>query len=100
MLIPLVVIISSGIGIWVLTSKWLEDGQNPKAEASNEYAIVLGAKVKKGNIPSFALRYRLEAALAYAQKYTHVKFVVSGGQGPDEDIEEAVVMRTFYWKMA
>ncbi|MGB3102490.1 MAG: YdcF family protein, partial [Psychrobacillus psychrotolerans] len=74
-LIPLVVIVSSGIGIWVLTSNWLENGQNPKADGTNQYAIVLGAKVKKGNIPSFALQYRLDAALAYAQKYTHVKLV-------------------------
>lgn len=94
-LIPLVVIVSSLIGIWVLTSNWLESGQNPKADGTNQYAIVLGAKVKKGNIPSFALQYRLEAALAYAQKYTHVKLVLSGGRGPDEDIEEAVVMRDF-----
>ena len=94
-LIPLIVVVSSGIGIWLLTSKWLEDGLDPKADGSNEYAIVLGAKVKKGNIPSLALQYRLDAALAYAQKYTHVKLVLSGGRGPDEDIEEAVVMRDF-----
>ncbi|WP_277584599.1 YdcF family protein [Psychrobacillus antarcticus] len=94
-LIPLVVIVSSGIGIWVLTSNWLESGQNPKADGTNQYAIVLGAKVKKGNIPSLSLQYRLDTALAYAQKYPHVKFVLSGGQGHDEDIEEAVVMRDF-----
>lgn len=94
-LIPLIVVVSSGIGIWLLTSKWLEDGLEPKADGTNEYAIVLGAKVKKGNIPSFALQYRLDAALAYAQKYDHVKLVLSGGQGPDEDIEEAIVMRDF-----
>ncbi|QUG40019.1 YdcF family protein [Psychrobacillus sp. INOP01] len=94
-LIPLIVVVSCGIGIWLLTSKWLEDGLDPKADGTNEYAIVLGAKVKKGNIPSLSLQYRLDAALAYAQKYTHVKLVLSGGQGPDEDIEEAVVMRDF-----
>ena len=92
-LIPLIVVASSGI--WLLTSKWLEDGLEPIADGTNEYAIVLGAKVKKGNIPSLALQYRLDAALVYAQKYSHVKLVLSGGQGPDEDIEEAVVMRDF-----
>lgn len=94
-LIALVVVGSSGLGIWLLTSKWLEDGLDPKADGTNEYAIVLGAKVKKGNIPSLALQYRLEAALVYAKEYTHVKLVLSGGQGPDEDIEEAIVMRDF-----
>ena len=95
MLIPLVIIATGGIGAWMVTTKWLEDGLEPKADGSNEYAIVLGAKVKKGNVPSLALRYRLEATLAYSKENPHVKFVVSGGQGPDEDIEEAVVMKNF-----
>src|SRR4051794_24589270 len=95
MLIPLIVVVSSGAGIWLLTGKWLEDGLDPKADGTNEYAIVLGAKVKKGNIPSLSLQYRLDAALAYANEYAHVKLVLSGGQGHDEDIEEAVVMRDF-----
>lgn len=94
-LIPLLVIASGGIGAWMLTSKWLEEGLEPKADGTNEYAIVLGAKVKKGNIPSLALRYRLESALAYATEYPHVKLVVSGGQGQDEEIEEAVFMKGF-----
>ena len=51
--------------------------------------------MKKGNIPSLALRYRLDAALEYAEAYPHVMLVVSGGQGPDEDIEEAIVMRDY-----
>ncbi|MFJ7972762.1 YdcF family protein [Psychrobacillus sp. NPDC096389] len=94
-LIPLLVVISGGVGMWMVTSKWLDDGLEPKADGSNEYAIVLGAKVKKGNIPSLSLQYRLEAALAYAVENPHVKLVVSGGQGLDEDIEEAIVMRNF-----
>ncbi|MEK4484147.1 YdcF family protein [Psychrobacillus sp. FSL H8-0484] len=95
MLIPLLVIASSGIGMWMLTSKWINDGLEPKADGSNEYAIVFGAKVKVGNIPSLALRYRLESALTYATENPHVKLVLSGGQGPDEDIEEAAVMKAF-----
>ena len=94
-LVPLIIMATSGVGMWMLTSKWLEDGLKPKADGSNEYAIVLGAKVKKGQIPSLALRYRLEAALEYANKYHNVKLVVTGGQGPDEDIEEAVVMKEY-----
>ncbi|WP_254771400.1 YdcF family protein [Psychrobacillus sp. OK028] len=94
-LIPLIVAATSGIGIWLLTGKWLEDGLDPKADGTNEYAIVLGAKVKKGNVPSLALQYRLDAALAYAKEFAHVRLVLSGGQGPDEDIEEAIVMKEF-----
>ena len=95
MLIPLLVIASGGFGMWALTTKWLDDGLTPKANGSNEYAIVLGAKVKAGNIPSLSLRYRLESALAYAIENPHVKLVLAGGQGADEDIEEAVVMKEF-----
>ncbi|QFG01060.1 YdcF family protein [Psychrobacillus glaciei] len=94
-LIPLFVIASGGFGVWLLTNKWIDDGLEPKANGSNEYAIVLGAKVKKGNIPSLALKYRLDSALAYAREYPHVKLVVSGGQGQDEDIAEAVYMKEF-----
>lgn len=94
-LIPILVIASGGLGMWMLTGKWLDEGLQPKADGTNEYAIVLGAKVKKGNIPSRALQFRLDAALAYAKEYTHVKLVLSGGRGPDEDIEEAIVMKEF-----
>ncbi|WP_391119070.1 YdcF family protein [Psychrobacillus sp. L3] len=94
-LIPLFVIASGGFGVWLLTNKWIDDGLKPKANGSNEYAIVLGAKVKKGNIPSLALKYRLDSALAYAREYPHVKLLVSGGQGQDEDIAEAVYMKGF-----
>ncbi len=95
MLVPIVIIVSGSLGLWLLTSKWLDDGLKPKADGTNEYAIVLGAKVKKGNIPSLALRYRLDAALEYAKTYPHIKLVVTGGQGHDEDIEEAIVMKDY-----
>lgn len=95
MLIPLSVMASVSFGLWMLTSKWLEDGQEPLADGQHEYAIVLGAKVKKGNIPSLSLHYRLEAAVTYANAQPHVKLVVTGGQGHDEDIAEALVMKEF-----
>nr|WP_260858036.1 YdcF family protein [Bacillus sp. FJAT-22090] len=93
--IVLISLVVFACGTWILTSKWLDDGLEPKADGSNEYAIVLGAKVKKGNVPSLALRYRLEAALAYASDNPEVQFVLSGGKGPDEEIEEAVFMKNF-----
>ena len=68
------------IFLWILTGKWILNGQKPKANGSNEYAIILGAKVN-GEIPSLSLLYRLEVALDYANEYPHVKFVLSGGQG-------------------
>ncbi|MFD1205845.1 MULTISPECIES: YdcF family protein [Sporosarcina] len=72
----------------------MESGKSPVADGTNEYAIVLGAKVN-GEKPSLTLQYRLEAALSYAEKHPDVIFVLSGGQGPDEGISEAEAMRRF-----
>ena len=72
----------------------MADGQKPLANGTNEYAIILGAKVN-GEIPSLSLRYRLDAALKYADEYPHVKFILSGGQGPGELITEAEAMKRF-----
>ncbi|WP_252502519.1 YdcF family protein [Sporosarcina sp. Marseille-Q4943] len=81
-------------GTWLLLGKWMADGQKPVADGSNEYAIILGAKVN-GETPSLTLRYRLEKALSYAETYPDVNFILSGGQGPDEDIAEGEAMRRY-----
>ena len=80
-----IVAVLFGVAIWLLLGKWMTDGMKPLADGSYEYAIILGAKVN-GETPSLTLRYRLEEALTYAEEYPHVKFILSGGQGPDEDI--------------
>lgn len=83
------------VGLWSLTGKWIEKGQKPAATGTNNYAIILGAKVV-GEVPSLSLRYRLEAALDYANEYPHVQLVLSGGQGPGEAISEAEAMRRYF----
>lgn len=90
----LIFMIVLSISLWILTSKWIADGQKPAANGLNEYAIILGAKVN-GTIPSLSLLYRLEAALTYANDHPHVKLILSGGQGPDEHITEAEAMKRF-----
>lgn len=80
-----------GLGTWLLLGKWMTNGQKPLADGSYEYAIILGAKVN-GETPSLTLRYRLDEALNYAEMYPDVKFILSGGQGPDEDIAEGEAM--------
>ncbi|ERG67873.1 YdcF family protein [Exiguobacterium chiriqhucha] len=61
------------------------------ADGTYRYVLVLGAKVN-GIRPSSALRYRIEAAAAYAKRYPHVELIASGGQGPDEGMAEADVI--------
>lgn len=96
MLFPLSIVILLFIGatIWILTGKWMNEGQYPKANGTMEYAIILGAKVN-GTTPSLSLKYRLDAALEYGKQYPHVMFILSGGQGPDEDISEAEAMKNY-----
>lgn len=89
-----VAVMASIIFLWMLTGKWMSEGQKPVANGTNEYAIILGAKVN-GEIPSLSLQYRLDAALDYAKEYPHVRLVLSGGQGTGEYISEAEAMRRY-----
>ena len=83
-----------GIFGWWRTGKWIGAGLEPVADGTNDYAIVLGAKVKQDSL-SLSLRYRLDAALAYANENPHVTLILSGGQGADEPMSEAEAMRRF-----
>jgi len=80
--------------LWWLTGKWMDEGVEPAADGTNDYAIILGAKVKKDSL-SLSLQYRLDAALQYANEHPHVTMILSGGQGSDEPISEAEAMRRF-----
>lgn len=85
--------------ILVLIFYWLDYEMNAtlknEADGSNEYVVILGAKVKPGGIPSQSLKNRLDAAVDYLQKYSTVKAIVTGGQGADEDRTEASVMADY-----
>lgn len=56
-----------------------------------EYVIVLGARVKGGEL-SNSLKKRLDKALEYAENNPNTVLVLSGGQGDDEEISEAGAM--------
>ncbi|MBM7622121.1 uncharacterized SAM-binding protein YcdF (DUF218 family) [Bacillus tianshenii] len=60
-----------------------------------DYLIVLGARVR-GEQMTLALRFRVEAALKYLEENPDTKVIVSGGQGPGEDITEAEAMERFF----
>ena len=55
------------------------------------YLIVLGAGVR-GSTPSASLQDRIDSAYSYLTEHPHVICILSGGQGPDEDISEAQCM--------
>lgn len=58
---------------------------------TNTTAIVLGCAVH-GTKPSLMLQTRLKAAFYYLEKNPTAKAILSGGQGPGEDISEAQCM--------
>ncbi|MBE6717595.1 MAG: YdcF family protein [Ruminococcaceae bacterium] len=58
---------------------------------SDTTVVVLGCAVY-GETPSQMLRLRIEAAAEYLKENPEAKAVLSGGQGPNEDIPEALCM--------
>ncbi len=59
-----------------------------------DYIIILGARLY-GSIPSPALLERLKVAKEYLKENEDVKVIVSGGQGPNEDVSEAYAMEKY-----
>lgn len=57
----------------------------------SDYLVVLGAGVN-GTVPSRSLRERLDAAHGYLTEHPEAVAIVSGGQGPGEEITEAKCM--------
>ena len=61
------------------------------SEEPCQYMIVLGAGIN-GTVPSLSLRNRLDAAYEYLSAHPETICIVSGGQGPGEDLSEALCM--------
>lgn len=58
------------------------------------YVLVLGAHIYNDR-PSAALQSRLDTAAALLEKNPSAKLVLCGGQGPDESMPEAWMMRDY-----
>ena len=76
--------------VFLQTKIYQYSHQEPPQEA--DYLIVLGARVK-GEVPSLSLQYRIDAAAAYLLENKQTIAIASGGQGPDEDISEALAIQ-------
>lgn len=64
---------------------------HPVSLPSCDYVIVLGAGVN-GTVPSLSLQERINAAYDYLSHNPNAIAVLSGGQGPGEEITEAACM--------
>ena len=66
-----------------------------KGEPNLDYLVVLGAQVRADGSPSAVLQYRLDAALDYLADNPSTRCIVSGGQGPNEPMPEALGMKDY-----
>lgn len=68
---------------------------NVSGKLDADYVVVLGSGLKEGNQLSQTLQMRLDASLSYVMDHSEIPIIVSGGQGPDEDLSEAEAMRNY-----
>ncbi len=61
---------------------------------SADALIVLGGGIR-GEYPTLTLKYRLDKAIDYLEKNHECLAIVSGGQGADEIVTEASVMKSY-----
>lgn len=90
-LVLLIGIILSGLSFLAIRSEWNAVIEEP---GSVDVLIVLGSGVW-GTEPSPQLKLRLNTAAKVIQKNPTMTVIVSGGQGPDEDVSEAKAMRDY-----
>lgn len=86
-------IVFVGCFIFIIIEMLIIWGQSTKPRQA-DYIIVLGAKVNNDK-PSLSLKSRLDTAYEYLITYPDSKAVVSGGQGYDEGISEALCMYNY-----
>ena len=79
------------VGLVVLEVWIVRVGERDESAQPADAVIVLGAGVN-GTTPSVALQTRIDAAERYLKAHPDIPAVLSGGQGPGEDISEARVM--------
>lgn len=65
-----------------------------KAAPGKDVLIVLGCGVR-GERVSLTLKYRLDKALEYLESSPDTAVIVTGGQGPGENIPEALAMQRY-----
>ena len=90
----LAVLVAAGIIAFIIIEIPIIKAARTDAPADCEYIVVLGAGVN-GTVPSLSLETRLIAARDYLEANPDAVAIVSGGQGPGEDITEAEAMRRY-----
>ena len=84
-------LLAAGVLAAAVTSVFILHAAHPKEPPACRYVIVLGAGVN-GSEPSLTLSERIHTAYEYLSHNPEAIAVLSGGQGPNEDITEAACM--------
>lgn len=87
----LTVVLCLGVLVYCVTETIIIHASAGAPETPCEYIVVLGAKVN-GTSPSLSLNDRIGAAFDYLTAHPGAVAVLSGGQGADEGISEAMCM--------
>ena len=83
--------IAAGLVAFAVLEAWVISWARTDSDTPVAAVVVLGAGVN-GTVPSLSLQVRLEAALDYIADKPDIPIVVTGSQGPGEDISEARCM--------
>ena len=88
----LLILLAAGLLVFAaVEGLLLAKGHQENDALPADAVLVLGAGVN-GTTPSMALQTRIDAAARYLQANPDIPAVLSGGQGPGEDISEARAM--------
>jgi len=88
------ILVAIGLSIFmIIEGKIIYEGHH-KDSKTPDYLMVLGAGLR-GEYISRSLKYRLDTAIEFNKENPDVKIIVSGGQGPGEDITEALAMKRY-----
>lgn len=83
--------IAAGMILFAALETWVISWARTDNDTAVAAVVVLGAGVN-GTVPSLSLEVRLEAALDYIADKPDIPIVVTGSQGPGEEISEAQCM--------
>ena len=82
---------AGAVGFAAIEAVLIFQGEQDHLDDPADAVIVLGAGVN-GTVPSLALSTRIDAAEEYLSRHPQTPAVLSGGQGPGEEITEARAM--------
>lgn len=88
----LTALVCIGVTAAAVTEALVVRASHGEPRKSSEYIVVLGAGLH-GKIPSRSLQQRILAAEKYLKAHPDTVCIVSGGQGPGEDMTEAQCMK-------